>query len=281
MAEEVVQSLGLGLREIADVGDQLGVAPAHPRAHDLVVAGGIGLVLEHQVGAVGGEQVLVGAAHRHQDILAVLGSAPGAILGGGVGERVGEAVEAVLDGGQEQVALAGEQAEHVRLGDTHASCDPIHRGAVKSADGELVDRGLDQSLAALGGGHTPARGALPSDIDIPANTPRAHTRGALPSDIDIPANTPRAHTRGALPSDIDIPANMPPARAGGALFAGAARAHAASPTSTGCMASAVATSPARGVRNGSSRAVRAPAPSTATPTHMAGIKPSTKACGEE
>ena len=52
MAEEVIQGLRLGAGELARELDELGVAVSHACAHDLVVAGGIGLVLEHQVVAV-------------------------------------------------------------------------------------------------------------------------------------------------------------------------------------------------------------------------------------
>ncbi len=126
---------------------------AHAGAHELVVAGGIGLVLEHQVVAVAGEQLHVGAAHRLQGVLAVGGRAPLAVVGGGALEGVGDPFEAALQRGEEQLALVAEEREHVRLGHPHAAGDALHGGAVQAAVGELVHGGRDQRLAALRGGH--------------------------------------------------------------------------------------------------------------------------------
>ena len=62
----------VGARELPRQLDQLGVAPPRARAHDLVITGGVELVVEHQVVAVGGEQLLVGEAHRLQRVFALL-----------------------------------------------------------------------------------------------------------------------------------------------------------------------------------------------------------------
>ena len=105
MAEEVVQALGLGAGELAGELDELGVAVAHARAHELVVAGGVGLVLEHQVVAVAQQQLLVGAPHRLEHVLAVRRRAPLAEVRGGALEGVGDPFEAPLEGGEEQLAL--------------------------------------------------------------------------------------------------------------------------------------------------------------------------------
>ena len=62
-----------------------------------------------------------------------------------------------LDRRQEQLALAGEETEHVGLRDTHPSGDPRNGGAVQATVRELVDRRLDQRVPALGGGDALAR----------------------------------------------------------------------------------------------------------------------------
>ena len=45
MAEEIVQSLSIGAREILSKSHQLRIATAYARAHEIVVAGRVGLVL--------------------------------------------------------------------------------------------------------------------------------------------------------------------------------------------------------------------------------------------
>ncbi len=97
------------------------------------------------------EQLLVGAAHGLQRVLAVNWPAPGAIVLGRVPERVGDSLEAAFDRGDEQLALAGKEAEHVRLGDADPACDPIDRRSVQTRPRELVDSRRDQLLAPLGG----------------------------------------------------------------------------------------------------------------------------------
>ncbi len=50
--EEFVDPLGVGARDPLDQRDQPGVQATYPIANHLVVAGGICLVLEHQVAAM-------------------------------------------------------------------------------------------------------------------------------------------------------------------------------------------------------------------------------------
>jgi len=52
VAKEVVDALGVGAGQPTGEVNELGVATAHAATHDVVVAGGVGLVLEHQVVAV-------------------------------------------------------------------------------------------------------------------------------------------------------------------------------------------------------------------------------------
>ena len=158
MPEELVQALALDAGQLADQLDQLGVASSHARAHNLVVTGGIGLVLEHQVVAVGGEQLLVGEPHRLHRVLTLRWSASLAIVGRRAAEAVGDALKAPLQRREEQLALVREQAEHIRLRHTHTPRDPLHRRAVQTTARELVHGGGDQLLAALGGGNPPAHG---------------------------------------------------------------------------------------------------------------------------
>ena len=141
MAEEVVDPLVLRAGELLGEADERGVAVAHAGAHHLVVAGRVGLVLEHQVVAVGGEQLHVRVPHRLQGVLAVGGPAPLAVLGGGALERAGDPFEGALQRREEQLALVAEQREHVRLGHPDAARDALHRGAVQAAVGELVHGG--------------------------------------------------------------------------------------------------------------------------------------------
>ncbi len=152
MAEEVVERLGLGPGELTRKLDQLGVALAHASAHDGVIAGGVGLVLEHQVVAVVEEQLLVRAAHRGQHVLALHRRATVVVVSRCLPERVGHSLEAAFDRGKEELALVGEEAEHVRLGDAYAAGDAIDRGSVQTTAGELVDGRGDQLLPPLGRG---------------------------------------------------------------------------------------------------------------------------------
>src|SRR5262249_23035510 len=73
-------------------------------------------------------------------------------------EGIGPLLEAPLERSQDQLALVREQADHVRLGDAHAARDPLHRGAVKPAAGELVHGRADELLAPLGRGDSTACG---------------------------------------------------------------------------------------------------------------------------
>ena len=66
-------------------------------------------------------------------------------------ERLRDALEAALDRSEEQLTLAAEQAEHVRLRDADAPRDPVDRRAVQAAVRELVHGRLDQRVPALGG----------------------------------------------------------------------------------------------------------------------------------
>ena len=107
-------------------------------------------MLEHQVVAVGGEQLDVGVAHRGEHV-GVRRCGGRVELVGGACEGLRDALEAALDRGEEQLALAAEQAEHVRLRDADLPGDPVDGGAVQAAVRELVDRRLDQRVPALGG----------------------------------------------------------------------------------------------------------------------------------
>jgi hypothetical protein len=158
--EELVQPLRVGARQFARELDQLGVAPAHARAHDLVVAGSVGLVLKHQVVAVRGEQLLVGHPHRLHHVFALRRGAPLAVVGGGGAKGVGNPLKAPLQRRVEELARGREQAEHIRLRDAHAPRDALDRGAVQAAARELVHGGRDQLLATLGRGDSPAHGLL-------------------------------------------------------------------------------------------------------------------------
>jgi len=152
----IIEGLLLGAGALAGEIDELRVAVAHARAHERVVAGGVGLVLEHQLVAVAEQQLLVGPAHGLQRVLAVSGRAPGAVVVGGPRKGVGDALEAAIDGGEEQLALVGEEAEHVRLGHAHPPRDALDGRAVQATVGELVDGGGDQLLTPLGRRHPPA-----------------------------------------------------------------------------------------------------------------------------
>ncbi len=79
------------------------------------------------------------------------GAVAGSSSDGGPSEHLLHPLEAPLDGGQEQLALAAEQAEHVGLSDADLPRDPVHRRSVQPAVGELVDGGIDQRIPALGG----------------------------------------------------------------------------------------------------------------------------------
>src|SRR6185437_961911 len=243
--------------------DELCVATSDAGANDLVVAGGVGLVLQHQVVAVAEQHLLVGAAHRLERVLAVGRRAPLGVPGGGTAEGVGDTLEAALERREEEVALAREEAEDVRLSDADATRDPLHGRAVQPAVGELVHGGRDQLLAPLGRGDAPARG-LDGGIHVSLPT----TTGACPPAVSVPAPSGRSRRS---------PEAMP-ARADSAP-AGTVRAAAPAGARTRSGASSPSGSSTAGVRKGSSSTTSAPAASTATPTQMAGIGPSTKACG--
>src|ERR1700722_10620035 len=158
VAEEVVDPLGVGVGELLGEVDELGVGAAHAGAHDVVVAGGVGLVLEHQEVAVADQHLLVSAAHRVERVLAVLSGAPFGVVGGGAAERLGDALKAALQRGEEQVELAREEAEDVRLRDADATRDALYGRSMQAAVRELVHSGGDQLLAPLSSGYAPARG---------------------------------------------------------------------------------------------------------------------------
>src|SRR5579872_7297045 len=56
---------------------------------------------------------------------------------------------AAVNRGQEQLELAGEEAEHVRLRNPYAACDPLDRRAMQPTVGELVHGRLDQRVPAF------------------------------------------------------------------------------------------------------------------------------------
>ena len=130
------------------MGDQAGVQRSHPVADHLVVAGGVTLVLEHQVVAIRLEQLHVGLAHRRQHVRVGLGDRR-VELGRAPRERLGDQLKPALHRRQEQLALVLEQAEHVRLSDADAARDAVYRRAVQAAVCELVYGGLDQRGPAL------------------------------------------------------------------------------------------------------------------------------------
>ena len=103
-------------------------------------------------------------------------------IGGRLRESLGETVETVVDGSEEQVALAGEQAEHVRLGDADASRDAVHGRAMQPAGGELVDGGGDQRLTALRCGHAAAASGERLIGGVPIAPWRDGREQALPHD---------------------------------------------------------------------------------------------------
>src|SRR5204863_8642747 len=108
-------------------------------------------------------------------VLAVLGPAFVELLGGPP-ERLGDVLERALDRGQEQLALALKEAEHVRLRHADPPRDALDGCAVQAAARELVHGRADELLAALGRGHAPARAGLggvharsPRDLMISIN----------------------------------------------------------------------------------------------------------------
>jgi LppP/LprE lipoprotein len=156
VAQEVIQLLRLGTRELLGEVGELGEPAANARPHDLIVTGGVAVVLEHQVIAVAAQELLVRHPHGLQGVLAIV-RATGAELLGGPPEAVGDPLEATLERREEQVALGWEQAEDVRLGDTDAAGDALDGSAVQTSVGELVHGRRDQLLAALGSGNPAAR----------------------------------------------------------------------------------------------------------------------------
>ena len=128
----------------------------HAGADDLVVTRRITVVLEHEVVAIAAQQLLVGDPHRLERVLARLRRAPLLERFGGRREGVCDPLKASVQRGQEQLALAGEEAEHIRLSDSHAARDALHRSPVQPPVRELVHRCGDQLLAALCRGHPSA-----------------------------------------------------------------------------------------------------------------------------
>jgi hypothetical protein len=220
VAEEVVEALGLSARELLHEGHELSVAATHTRAHAPVVAGGIGLVLEHEVVAIGGEQVPVGATHGHQNVLAVLGGTAGLELGGGERERVGEAIEAVVDGGEEQLALAREQAEDVGLGDAYAARYAVDGGAMQAAARKLVDGGRDQRLATLRCGDTPSLVLTRAWGNLNRSTPASRTLTRAWGNANRSAFAGRTLTRAWGRLNRSTPASRTVMRTWAAAFAG-------------------------------------------------------------
>src|SRR5512133_4002494 len=142
--EEALELRGVGAAELAHELVELGVAPADDLAHLVVAAGRIALQLHQQQRAIGHE-VGVGRAHRGQRALV-------AGVGGRGAKRLPDALAAALDGGQEEPRLGADEAERVGLRDPDVVGDRAHGRAVQARLGEVLDGGLHERLAALGGG---------------------------------------------------------------------------------------------------------------------------------
>ena len=173
-------------------------------------------MLKHQVVAVGGEHVLVSHAHRLQRVLALGRRSPLAVVGHRLRECVCDALKAAFQRREEELALAREQAEHVRLRHAHAPGDPIDRRAVQPPFGELVHGRGDQLLAPLGRGHPPADllglpGSAPAPPDqlprLGARTDSVVDPGPGPGPHGLPRN-PHARPRPA-DSTPDFPGWAP------------------------------------------------------------------------
>ena len=148
----------LGAGELAGELDELGVAVAHARAHELVVAGGVGLVLEHQVVAVGRRA----APCRRGPSPAARPRSPPARAPRDSRRRRARKVSATRSKLRSSAARNSSRLFGNRL-NTYGWATPTRRamrstgGAVQAAVGELVHGGGDQLLAALGGRDPPAR----------------------------------------------------------------------------------------------------------------------------
>ncbi len=106
-------------------------------------------------------------------------------VSGGGAKRFCDPLEAPLQGGQEQVALGGKEAEDIRLGDADAAGDALDGRPVQATVGELVDGGFDQRLTPLGGGDAPAGGlSAHPDSRARTGTPGAPVIGRAGADSD-------------------------------------------------------------------------------------------------
>ncbi|HEX7298759.1 MAG TPA: hypothetical protein VF257_07110 [Solirubrobacteraceae bacterium] len=151
---------------------ELRVAAAHELTHFVVAGGGVGLELDEQQRAIG-EHGAVGLLHRVE----------GAFLAGGCrggAEGLLDAIEAALDGGQEETLLGPEEAEGVRLGDADRVGDRADRRAVQAGLRELLDGGVDEcEVGGVFGASVVALGAVVALL-LPRGKAAPATAAALP-----------------------------------------------------------------------------------------------------
>jgi hypothetical protein len=136
------------LLEVAPVSSHHLVEPAEAGPHRLAdrrIGAGREAVQQQGDQLALGEQVVVGLAQAGQ-----VGSL------GRLAELRLDAVAGVADGGEEELLLGAEDADHVRLGDAGQARDLIGGGAGVSAEAERGDGGGHELLVALLGGETGA-----------------------------------------------------------------------------------------------------------------------------
>ncbi|MCW3057313.1 MAG: hypothetical protein JWO21_1282 [Solirubrobacterales bacterium] len=120
-------------------------------AHRLLVARGVGLVLEHEDVAVLLQQLHVGSTHGLECVGAIGRRAATGIAFGGCLEGARDDLEASVHCCVEKVELRREQAEHIRLGDAHFPCHVAHWRSVQPAVGRT--RGSRHRSARPGENH--------------------------------------------------------------------------------------------------------------------------------
>ncbi len=158
--------------------DELGVAVAHAGAHHLVVAGGVGLVLEHQVVAVGGEQLQVRVAPSPPGCpRSRPAPRPSRNSAAARSNARGDPFEGALQRREEQLTLVAEQREHVRLGHARRAARCAPPGCRADLRGRTRARRL-RSAPRGARPRAPARGrARRRSSGLPDHALRARTDG--------------------------------------------------------------------------------------------------------